>query len=224
MGTKLFVALDYPDAKSALSIYKKLNSLDVGFKVGLELFTAEGPDIVRKLVGEGAEVFLDLKFHDIPNTVAGAVRSAAELGVAFANIHIVGGEAMVRAAVKEKGDTKLLGVTVLTSVDDSALSEVGIERQASDWVLELAKKGKTWGLDGVVCSPLEIGSVGKACGKNFVTMVPGIRPAGAEGDQKRVMTPLEASEAGAHYIVVGRPITQAKDPVKAAKEILQEIR
>jgi orotidine-5'-phosphate decarboxylase len=224
LATKLFVALDYPDAKSALSIYKKLNSLDLCFKVGLELFTSEGPDFVRQLVDNGSEVFLDLKFHDIPNTVARAVAAASKLGVAFTNIHLLGGEEMVRAAVAETGKTKLLGVTVMTSTDKKTLQSIGLDKDPASWVVDLAKKGKAWGVDGVVCSALEVPAVAKTCGKDFFTVVGGVRPAGSDdNDQKRIATPAAAKKAGVHYIVVGRPITQAKDPVKAAKEILRDI-
>ncbi|RYZ95739.1 MAG: orotidine-5'-phosphate decarboxylase, partial [Proteobacteria bacterium] len=183
--------------------------------------------------GEGANIFLDLKFHDIPNTAAGAVRSATRLGVDFLNVHCGGGAAMLRAAATACAEEaaklsiprpKLLGVTVLTSLDDQAVQEIGFPRSASAQVLHFVNLAKENGLDGVVCSPQELPLVRQTAGEAFLTMVPGIRPAGsAAGDQKRTLAPAEAVKAGASCLVVGRPVTAAADPVAALKSILLEM-
>lgn len=206
----------------------KLLPLKPGFKVGLELFVAEGPAFVRELSRRGAEIFLDLKFHDIPNTVAGAIRSAAGLGVGYFNVHCGGGSEMLRAAVKARdqagGRAKLLGVTVLTSLDDQAVQEIGFPRSASAQVKQFVELARDAGLDGVVCSAQELSLVRQLAGQDFVTMIPGIRPAGsAVGDQKRTMTPAEAAAAGAHCLVIGRPITGAPDPVEALRKVMAEV-
>lgn len=226
MKTKLYVALDFSSEGPAAALVQQLKGFDVGFKVGLELFTAVGSGFVQRLVGDGLDVFLDLKFHDIPNTVAGAVASASRLGVEFTSIHIVGGEAMVRqaAATAKKSDTKVLGITALTSVDQETLLGVGIDQDPAKWVPVLAKQAKAWGLDGIVCSPQEIANVKKACGKDFITMVPGIRLGNDTNDQKRVASPAEARKFGADYIVVGRPITHAENPVEALERFLVELK
>jgi len=199
------------------------------FKIGSQLFTAEGPRAVEKLAGMGPGIFLDLKFHDIPNTVAGAVAAASALpGVRMINVHALGGLEMLQAAVRalprSRGRPKLIAVTILTSMDAAALRRVGIAGPPSDRVAKLAWMAQEAGLDGVVTSPEEIASVRRTCGKDFLIVVPGVRLAGARhGDQSRVGTPAAAIRAGADYIVVGRPITAARDPVVAADAILAEI-
>lgn len=208
------------------------------FKVNVQLFTAEGPDAVRKLAELGSGVFLDLKYHDIPNTVAGAVAAAANLpGVQLLNVHATGGLAMMRAAAEaleastpDASRPKLLGVTVLTSLDRAALSQVGISGSPATRVVSLAKLAKRAGLDGIVASPQEVKQIRRACGPSFLTVIPGVRPASpdkGEGkradDQARVATPGDAIRAGADYIVVGRPIAAAPDPRAAAQGIVEEI-
>jgi len=218
---KLIVALDVGTAKEARGLVKKLHPPVNIFKVGLQIFTACGPGLVKDITETGAKVFLDLKLHDIPNTVAGAAASIAKLGVSMFTIHASGGLEMMQAAVKgaEEAAAELkvekpliLAVTVLTSMKDS--SKVGE-------LVELAKKA---GCDGVICSPLEAAVVRKECGEDFVIVTPGIRLSGAgKGDQKRIATPSAAVMAGANYIVVGRPITKAPDLAWAAVEIIKEI-
>jgi orotidine-5'-phosphate decarboxylase len=230
---QVFVALDFKSRGDALALVTKLLPIHKRFKVGLELFTAEGPTFVRDLVSRGAEVFLDLKFHDIPNTVAGAVRSATGLGARYFNVHCGGGSEMLRAAVKARNDEAsrlgvakpvLLGVTVLTSMDDAGIQEIGFPRSASAQVKQFVELAQSAGLDGVVCSPQEISLVKQLAGPDFVTMVPGIRPAGSgSDDQKRTLTPKEAGAAGAHCLVIGRPITAASDPMAALQKVLGEL-
>ncbi len=225
---KLIVALDVRSLDEAKEMIRKLSPDVRIFKVGMGLFTLCGPDAVALVHDNGARVFLDLKFHDIPNTVAHAVRSAAKLGVFMVNIHALGGSEMMMKAVEAARESekrpKLLGVTVLTSMDQSAIGEVGIERKIEEEVVSLARLGKESGLDGVVASPNETGLIRKNLGKDFIIVTPGIRPTGAEkNDQKRVMTPKDAITAGADYIVVGRPITETKDPLGAAKKIIKEM-
>ena len=229
MPTKLFVALDCASADEARALYKKIRPIHDHFKIGLELFCASGPDFVKELTQDGAKIFLDLKFHDIPNTVSQAVARAAALQAGWINLHLSGGEEMVRksvealreSAVKQKHKPSLIGVTVLTSMNEEGLAQVGVRNSVASQVQDLAQKGKAWGLDGVVCSAHELANIQKACGKDFITIVPGIRPEGAATqDQKRVMTPQEATQDGAHFIVVGRPISQAKDPREATQKIL----
>lgn len=199
------------------------------FKIGKQLFTAEGPQAVRKLAGLGADIFLDLKFHDIPNTVAGAVAAAANLpGVRMLNIHTLGGLAMMRAAREalagKKNPPALLGVTLLTSLDAQALRRVGILGPPASRVVALARLAKEARLDGVVSSPQEARAIRQACGPKFLIVVPGVRPsAAAAQDQSRIATPAEAIRAGADYLVIGRPITAAKDPRAAALAINEEI-
>jgi len=222
------VALDTPDLPRALEIANAVKPHIGGLKVGLEFITALGPDAVREIVKLGLPVFADTKFHDIPNTVAGAAKAIAQLGVAIFNIHVSGGEAMMRAAVEEAARAhprpKVIGVTVLTSMDDADMEAVGQRGPAADQVVRLAKLAKASGLDGVVCSPREIALVRKAAGPDFLIVTPGVRPAGAEiGDQRRVMTPNEAMRAGADILVIGRPITGASDPAAAARAIAAEI-
>ena len=223
----IFVALDTPDLDCALAIAGAVKPYVGGLKVGLEFITALGPDAVRRVVETGLPVFADMKFHDIPNTVAGAARAIAGLGVAMFNVHASGGEAMMRAAAEAVAGFKprplLIAVTVLTSLDEAALAAVGQRGPAASQVGRLAL-AKTSGLDGVVTSAHEIAAVRAATGPDFLTVVPGIRPAGSEkADQRRVMTPAEALAAGADILVVGRPITAASDPAKAAEAIAREL-
>ena len=222
---KIIVALDVPSKAEALRLVEQLQGQVSFFKIGLQLYTAEGPEIVRAMLAKGAKVFLDLKLHDIPNTVARAVESANNLGLQLLTIHLSGGSEMIRAAIgAKKGNTSILGVTVLTSSTDGTLREIGIDHQADDQVLRLTKLGVENGIDGVVASPHEIKELRKEFGDKIKIVVPGIRPSWAEaGDQKRTMTPREAIEAGADYLVIGRPITAAKDPREALERILEEI-
>jgi orotidine-5'-phosphate decarboxylase len=230
---EILVALDVSTAAEARALADRLRGTVGGFKIGKQLFTSEGPSIVKDLVSRGDRVFLDLKFHDIPNTVAGAVRSAARLGVWMLNVHASGGLEMMeaaRAAADEEsarigGQPPLvIGVTVLTSLTDGNLNDVGIGGSVEAQVRRLATLTKKAGLDGVVASPLEISAVREACGGDFLIVTPGIRGAGdARGDQARTMGAAEAIEAGASYLVVGRPITGAADPRAAAERFASEI-
>ncbi|MBI3677036.1 MAG: orotidine-5'-phosphate decarboxylase [Proteobacteria bacterium] len=221
----VFVALDTPDLKKALAVAHAVAPHIGGYKVGLEFITALGPDAVREIVALGKPVFADTKFHDIPNTVAGASAAIAALGVSIFNIHASGGAAMMRAAKEAAGGrAKVIGVTVLTSMDENDIESVGQKGPATSQVERLAKLAKASGLDGVVCSPLEIGLVRKACGADFLIVTPGVRPAGSDmADQRRVMTPREAASAGADIQVIGRPIFAASDPAAAAKAIAAEL-
>jgi orotidine-5'-phosphate decarboxylase len=229
---RIFVGLDTPDVDKAARIAKSLVGTVGGVKIGKELFTASGPEGVRKAAG-GAPLFLDLKFHDIPNTVAGAVRAAVRLQPRILNVHASGGRAMMTAAAEAAGEAaeslgiarpKVIGVTVLTSLDDKDLEEVGQRGPAGDQAERLARLAQASGLDGVVCSPREIARLRQACGPDFLLVVPGIRPAwSAAGDQKRIMTPQEAIAAGADHIVIGRPIAAAEDPLAAARRIVAEL-
>jgi orotidine-5'-phosphate decarboxylase len=224
--------IDTQDLGRAAALARAVAGLVGGVKIGKELFTAHGPDGVRAVAG-GVPLFLDLKFHDIPNTVAGALRSAIHLRPAFVNVHASGGKAMLEAAVQAVAEgaedagvprPQLLGVTVLTSLGEDDLGDVGQAGPLADQVLRLAHLAQSCGLDGVVCSPREIAAIKAACGPDFVLMVPGIRPAwAASGDQKRVMTPGEALAAGADYLVIGRPVTGAQDAAAAARRIVEEI-
>jgi len=224
----VFVALDTPDLERALTLARAVRSHVGGLKVGLEFITACGPDGVKRVVDIGLPVFADVKFHDIPNTVAAASRELARLGAKMFNIHASGGEVMMReaaaAAHAVDPNVKVLGVTVLTSIDDSLLVAVGQKGPAAEQVVRLARLAKQSGLDGVVCSAHEIAPLRAACGSEFRLVVPGNRPAGASpGDQRRVMTPAEAYTAGADILVVGRPITAAADPAFAAQAIAAEL-
>jgi orotidine-5'-phosphate decarboxylase len=227
MKERIIVALDTDSPEKALSTVGSLSG-EVGlFKVGMELFPRGGPELVRAIRNEGYGVFLDLKFHDIPNTVAGAVRSAADLGVRFATVHASGGKAMLAAAAEAAAGTgtTLLAVTVLTSLDDADLADVGFSLGAKDAVLRLAELAASAGIGGIVCSANEVAEVRARLGKDVVLVTPGVRmPGGDAGDQKRVVTPGEAVSRGADYIVVGRPITRAKDPAAAAREIAGAMR
>lgn len=225
---RVIVALDYPDARPALALAARLDPADCRLKVGKELFTAAGPQLVRELVDKGFGVFLDLKFHDIPNTVAAACRASAELGVWMLNVHASGGRKMMEAA-REAIDSSahkplLIAVTVLTSMDEAGLHEIGVVRSPRDQVLHLAGLAQQSGLDGVVCSAQEAGDLRAKFGQDFSLVTPGIRSAGADaGDQSRIMTPATAIRAGADYLVIGRPITQAADPPAALLSIQTEI-
>src|ERR1700676_1913478 len=225
---RLIVALDVPDAGGASVLIDRLDDTCAWFKVGLELFVAAGPAVLEPLLRRGHRVFLDLKLHDIPNTVGGAVRSAASLGVEMLTLHAAGGPAMLAAAREALAGTahppELLAVTVLTSMDAAQVNAIGVERSPAAQVGLLARMGLAAGIRGFVCSPQEVSALRALTGPTGTLVIPGIRPAGgAMGDQKRVATPAEALKMGASYLVVGRPITQAADPAKAAELILAEM-
>ncbi|WP_424244481.1 orotidine-5'-phosphate decarboxylase [Elusimicrobium posterum] len=228
---KIIVALDVETEAQAIALVKKLKGKVGVFKVGKELFTAVGPSIIKKIHKLGGKVFLDLKFHDIPNTVAGAVAQACKLGVYMMTLHTSGGMEMMQAAAKaakensKKGkEPIILGVTVLTSLDDAALKKIGFKLDAEKQVIHLAKMAKAAGLGGIVSSPKELKKLRKVLGKDMVLVTPGIRPAwSVTGDQKRIMTPKDALKAGCDYMVIGRPITKHKQPAKAAELIAQEM-
>lgn len=230
----VLVALDAPSAEQALALADRLRGAVGGFKIGKQLFTSEGPAIVRTLAGRGDRVFLDLKFHDIPNTVAGAVSSSVATGAWMVNVHASGGRAMMRAAADAAREAAsrlgrerplVIGVTVLTSLDEAALREIGVERGLRNQVIHLARLAQDAGLDGVVASPQEVADIRAACGAGFAIVTPGIRPASQAGkdDQARTLTPREAVEAGADFLVIGRPITAAPDPRAAAEAIRREL-
>ena len=249
---RVIVALDVSDRVCALRLIEQLSGLISFFKVGNELFTAEGPGLVREIVSAGLDVFLDLKFHDIPNTVAGGVSSARRLGVAITNVHASGGAEMMRAAAAAAGSSEakprvgrvgrpatdrraagtegplrpaVIGVTVLTSMDQPSLAQVGVLLDPASQAVKLARLARGAGLDGVVASPQEIGLIRENVNDpDFIIVTPGVRPAGsAAGDQKRVGSPAQAIRDGADYIVVGRPITASPDPKASAERILEEI-
>jgi orotidine-5'-phosphate decarboxylase len=225
---RLIVAVDVSSAAETQRIVQALGPAVSTYKVGSQLFTSEGPGVVRELVATCRRVFLDLKFHDIPNTVAGGIRSAAALGVSMLTVHAAGGSAMLRAAVEAAQQTTkppiILAVTVLTSLSDADLHEIGVAGRTRDHALILATLARNCGCDGIVASPHEARAIRQALGAGFVIVTPGIRPAGSgKGDQSRVNTPAEAIAAGADYLVVGRPITEAGDPRRAAGEIVREI-
>jgi orotidine-5'-phosphate decarboxylase len=223
---RLIVALDVPTAEDARALLDRLAGKVGLFKIGSQLFTAAGPDFVREVVGRGEKVFLDLKFHDIPNTVAGAVGSASQLGVSLMTLHGLGGRAMMEAAVGALPalGARLLAITILTSHDEAGLGEVGVKGALPESVERLARLAMEAGVDGVVASAHEVGLIRKACGEGFVIVTPGIRPAGSEaGDQARLATPAAALRAGADYLVIGRPITGATDPGGAADAIVAEM-
>ena len=227
-STKIIVALDFADARSALGLVERLDPALCRLKVGKELFTVAGPELVRALVARGFEVFLDLKFHDIPNTVAAACRAAAGLGVWMLNVHASGGRRMMTAAQEALADLPkrplLIAVTVLTSMSADDLAEVGVTDPPADQVLRLARLTQACQLDGVVCSAQEASMLRTNLGAGFRLVTPGIRPAGSDaGDQRRVMTPAEALRAGATDLVIGRPITAAADPLDALKQIQSDI-
>ena len=224
----IFCALDTSDLEAAAKLAGGLKGAVGGIKLGLEFFLANGPDGVQRVMA-GIPLFLDLKLHDIPNTVAGAVRSIAPLGVAMTTIHAAGGKAMMSAAADAARESTLrpwlLGVTILTSLDQEALPTIGIAGPMADAVKRLAALAQESGLDGAVCSPHEVAALRRQCGPHFKLVVPGIRPAGSDaGDQRRVMNPAEALAAGADVLVIGRPITGAADPAAAAKGIFERLR
>ncbi|WP_406827869.1 orotidine-5'-phosphate decarboxylase [Microbulbifer sp. ARAS458-1] len=229
VSSPVIVALDYDNADDALAMAAQLDPAVCRVKVGKELFTITGPELVRQLVALDFDVFLDLKFHDIPNTVAAAVRAAANLGVWMVNVHASGGERMMRAArdaLESFGDRRplLIGVTVLTSIAEEELAPVGVTRALGEQVTALARLAQESGLDGVVCSAREAGALKAACGKNFALVTPGIRPAGAAADdQRRIVTPADAVKNGSDYLVIGRPITAAEDPAGALQAIVREL-
>lgn len=235
MSDRLLVALDVDSGQQALALADTLRDLAGGFKIGSRLFTLEGPSLVRTLVARGLRVFLDLKFHDIPNTVAQAVEAAVQTGAWMVNVHASGGVPMMEAASRAARDAAqhlgrpaplVIGVTVLTSMDEATLRGTGVERPLVDQVVALARLARTAGLQGVVASPQETASIRSACGGSFLIVTPGIRGASAGGarhDQTRTMGPADAVRAGASYIVVGRPITAAPDPRAAAAAIVEEL-
>ncbi len=225
---RLIVALDVPNAARALELLNKLDGSAGVFKIGKQLFVAEGPQLVREVVSHGSRVFLDLKFHDIPNTVAAAVRSAANLGVSMLTVHASGGAKMLKAAVEAAAESPnppmILAVTVLTSMSDEDLQQVGVAGSVLDQVLRLAALARKAGCGGIVASAREAGEIRREMGEGFAIVTPGVRPAGAAvGDQARVLTPAQAIAAGATHLVIGRPITEAADPAQAARAILTEI-
>ena len=228
MACELILALDAPAPRDVAPVLRQLGGRVRWVKIGLEMFTASGPDCVREVAGLGFKVFLDLKLHDIPNTVARAVESAGRLPIGMLTLHATGGRAMLRQAVDAQRQAAphllLLGVTVLTSLDGAALHELGVDASPETQVGRLARLAVDAGVGGIVCSPLEIAPLRAQLPPNVKLVAPGIRPAGAGGDdQARVMTPAEAARAGADFIVVGRPVLKAPDPVAAAAAIVAEL-
>lgn len=234
MKDKIIVALDVPNAASAMDIVDELGDSVGAYKVGMELYNATGPSIIQEITARKGKVFLDLKFHDIPNTVAGAARVAANLGAFMFNVHASGGRRMMTAAAEAlqeaaaNNDTVrplLIGVTVLTSMSEEEMqSELDVHRTVGEQVTALSKLARESGLDGVVCSPLEIEMIRASCGPDFLIVTPGIRPRSADADdQKRIMTPGEAVRAGADYLVIGRPITKAENRREAVASIVKDM-
>ena len=226
---KVLIALDFATANDALSFVDQLNPNECRLKVGKELFAVAGPDFVKALIAKGFDVFLDLKYHDIPNTVAKAVQAAARMGVWMVNVHASGGSKMMKAAKEALAEFEkpplLIAVTVLTSMQQEDLAELGLDIEPKEQVLRLAKLTKASGLDGVVCSAQEVTMLRKEIGEDFCLVTPGIRPAGSDvNDQKRIMTPPDAMQAGSSYLVIGRPITKAKNPVEALAAINDSLR
>ncbi len=221
---KILIALDFADRDSALNFTKKLDPEWCRLKVGKELFAVGGPELVNTLISKGFDVFLDLKYHDIPNTVAKAIQAAANLGVWMVNVHALGGRKMMQAAKEALNEYEkpplLIAVTVLTSMEQEDLNEIGLSGSPEENVMRLARLAQDSGLDGVVCSAQEATALRQVLGEGFCLVTPGIRPKGsASNDQKRIMTPSQAIKAGASYLVIGRPITQAVDPQKVLVEI-----
>jgi orotidine-5'-phosphate decarboxylase len=228
-NNRIIVALDYAEAASALKLARQLDPTQCRLKVGKELFTRSGPDLVQALMNQDFEVFLDLKFHDIPNTVAKACQAAADLGVWMVNVHASGGRRMLEAACEAISHVSnpplLIAVTILTSLGDDELSEIGFSGTAADNALRLARLTEQAGLDGIVCSSQEVSLMREHLAKEFCLVTPGIRPAGSQqDDQRRVMTPSEALQAGSDYLVIGRPITAAADPLQALADIQASIK
>ena len=225
-SSPIIVALDFPNEKEALTLVDQLDPSRCRLKVGKELFTRSGPDFVKNLVNKNYDVFLDLKFHDIPNTVARACQAGADLGVWMINVHAMGGRKMLEAAREAlpSSSTKLIAVTVLTSMGEEDLKEIGLNNTPAQQVKQLAALTNDCGLDGVVCSPQEIALLREDLDKSFELVTPGIRPEwSVTGDQKRIMTPAQAIEAGSNYLVIGRPITQAEHPMQALEKIEKEL-
>lgn len=227
MDPKVYCALDTTDFDKALAIAQSVTPHGCGLKIGLEFFNGHGPEGVRKIQESCKDVpiFLDLKYHDIPHTVKGAIKAISSLNVAYLNLHASGGMEMMKAAREACApETKLLGVTVLTSLNEENLNSIGQQTPIEYQVKRLAELSQLSGLDGVVCPSHEITMLRKTCGSDFILMVPGIRPEGSnKNDQKRVMAPEQAIEAGANHLVIGRPITEAKDPGKAAEKIIKSL-
>lgn len=228
VASPIVVALDFPSATAALEMARQLDPSQCRVKVGKELFTSAGPQVLEGLHKLGFEVFLDLKFHDIPNTCAKACAAAADLGVWMVNVHASGGRRMMEAAreelLKKSHQPLLIGVTVLTSMERSDLAELGLDIDPKEQVKRLAALAQSSGLDGVVCSAQEVEIIKSVGGEGFLTVTPGIRPVGsAQGDQRRVMTPAQAQLAGVDYMVIGRPITQAADPAAACQAIIASL-
>lgn len=229
MSSPIIVAVDFADVRSALNFIDQIEPKDCRLKIGKELFTHAGPDFIKQIMQKGFEVFLDLKFHDIPNTVAKAVAATADLGVWMTNVHASGGSRMMEAAKDAlytygKDAPLLIAVTVLTSMESADLNEIGVNVSPLEQATRLALLAKNCGLDGVVCSAKEVQSFRTRLGSDFKLVTPGIRPAGSNpNDQRRIMTPQRAQAAGADYLVIGRPITQAEDPAKALKSILSTL-
>ncbi|MEM9159298.1 MAG: orotidine-5'-phosphate decarboxylase [Verrucomicrobiota bacterium] len=225
---QLILALDIEEKQAAINLLKQAGDELEWVKIGLQMFCKYGPDYVREIADLGKNIFLDLKLHDIPNTVAKAVQSVSQLPISMLTIHACGGREMMQWAVQAqqdyKPDLQLLGVTVLTSTDDSGLQELGIEEKASDRVISLAGLAQTAGMSGLICSTHEVAALREKFGDHFALVTPGIRPAGSDAaDQKRIMTPAQAAQAGSTYIVVGRPIHQAKDPAAAVASIRADL-
>ena len=229
VSSPILVALDFPSAESAISLARQLDPSLCRVKVGKELYTRCGPVILEELHKLGFDVFLDLKFHDIPNTTAQAVGVAADMGVWMVNVHASGGQRMMQACADKLSQYKqaplLIGVTVLTSMERSDLAGVGIDAEPMEQVMRLASLTKDCGLDGVVCSSHEVTQLKQMLGQEFKLVTPGIRPASADlGDQRRVMTPAQALSAGSDYLVIGRPITKADNPLEALEAIVESIK
>ena len=227
-GARIIVALDFADQDAAMALVDRLDPAGCRLKVGKEMFTRFGPSLVTRLVDRGFDLFLDLKYHDIPNTVAAACDAAADLGVWMINVHASGGRRMMEAArerlEKRRERPLMIGVTVLTSMGAEDLREVGIEAEPADQVGRLARLAHDSGLDGVVCSPLEVAELRGRLGEDFLLVTPGVRPAhAAMGDQRRVTPPAEAIAMGSDYLVIGRPITAADDPLASLESIAMEI-
>lgn len=224
VGNRLIAAIDAPDRAQAEALVERLAGVPSWWKIGLELFCAEGPALVRAFVERGRSVMLDLKLHDIPETVARATGRVAGLGAGLLTVHAGGGRAMLEAAVQARGDTRILAVTVLTSLDEHDLDQIGARGPIGELVRKRAELAIAAGCDGVVASPHEVGAIRAIAPAGFLVVTPGVRPAGAaRGDQKRVMTPAEARAAGADLVVVGRPLRDAADPAAAAHAIVAEL-
>lgn len=235
IAKRLIVALDYPNVEEARVLIQHLQDIPCTIKVGMQLFYSAGPDFVRELKTKGYSVFLDLKMHDIPNTVKGGANSITRLGVDIFNVHAAGGVQMMKAAVEGMESALatdsnlarplLIAVTQLTSTSQQVMNqEIGIQGTVEEAVVHYARLAQQSGLGGVVCSPLEVSMIQQACGTSFATVTPGVRPAGSDlGDQKRILTPGEAIAGGSHYLVVGRPITGANDPREATQQIIEEM-